>query len=199
MNIHNLLDFISLTIKFRDVERKIYATGTTRNENDAEHSYQLAMLAWYILSQGNYSLDLHKVLRYALIHDFVEVYAGDAWFYRSKEESRKKEALEAESAQRLQKEFPEFTDFHETIADYEKRQDPESRFVYALDKLIPILNVYLDGGKNWKKHGVTFDALLEAKTSKIKVSPEVEPFYQELLSILKEHKDMFHVEHTKEK
>ena len=194
MNLNSLLDFVSLTIRFRDVERMIYATGTDRNENDAEHSYQLAMLAWYVLSVGKYNLNTDLIIKYALVHDFVEVYAGDTWFYRSKEESQKKEALEAASAKRLKKEFPEFEDFHKTITDYEKRNDPESRFVYALDKLIPILNVYLDGGRNWKKHKVTLESLLQAKTSKIGISPEIKPFYDELITILENHTDMFHVE-----
>ncbi|MEX0652148.1 MAG: HD domain-containing protein [Candidatus Paceibacterota bacterium] len=194
MNIDSIFKFVTLINKFRDVERLIYATGLDRNENDAEHSYQLAMTAWYILSEGKYTLNKDLIIKYALVHDFVEVYAGDTWFYRSESDNIEKKEREKQSAIRLNKEFPEFPDFHETIEDYENQIDNEGRFVYALDKLLPIINVYLDKGRNWKKHKVTLQMLIDGKTTKIAVSPEIEAYYKELLLILEEHKDMFHVE-----
>lgn len=194
MNIHSLINFISLTNKFRAVRRIISIKNEGRKENDAEHSYQLAMVSWYILSGGNYSLNKDLVLKYALAHDFVEVYAGDVWFYRSISEDSDKKKREKESAARLKKELPEFDDFHKCIEDYENQLDTESRFVYALDKILPIVNIYLDGGDNWKEHRVTIDALIENKTPKIAISPEIKPYYNELVTILKNNKDMFHVE-----
>lgn len=198
MNIHSILDFITLTNKFRAVKRVVFIKDEGRLENDSEHSYQLAMLSWYLLSEKKTGIDKDLVIKYALIHDFVEVYAGDTWFYRSKAEDESKKKLEAESAIQLKSDLPEFIDFHQLIEDYENQINPESRFVYALDKIIPIMNIYLDGGDNWKEHKVTLDNLIKNKTPKIAVSPEIEPYYNELVAILKDNKDMFHVEHEQD-
>lgn len=195
MNIYSILDFVTLTNKFRAVERFIYVPNRKNNENDSEHSYQLAMLAWYLLSEESYGLNKDLVIQYALIHDFVEVHAGDVWSFRSNEESNKKRKREEEAILRLKKEIPEFSDLHERIDDYEKRIDRESRFVYALDKLIPILNIYLDGGKLWQEKKITLDRLMKIKTPKIALSPEIEPYYREFVTILEENKGMFHEKH----
>ncbi|MCW9054529.1 MAG: HD domain-containing protein [Candidatus Pacebacteria bacterium] len=192
MDVDEILDFVSLLNKFRAVTRIVTVAGENRDENDAEHSFQLAMLAWYILSSGKYDLDKDLVIKYALIHDFVEVHAGDTSFYRSESESNEKKRRENESAKRLQGDFGRFEDLHELIERYEERNDQESRFVYALDKVVPILNIYLDGGSDWRKHQVTLDMLIEAKESKVALSPEVETFYRELLKILKENRHLFH-------
>lgn len=197
MNIHSILDFIALTNEFRAVERLIYVpngdTNREINENDAEHSYQLTMLAWYLLSNEDYGLNIDLVIKYALIHDFVEVYAGDTDFYRSDKESNNKKKREKEAAFRLKKEIPGFQDLHASIEDYEDQIDREARFVYALDKLVPILNIYLGGGKLWKDKEVTLERLLEAKIPKIAISPEVESYFKEMVAILEDNKHMFHM------
>ena len=195
MNIHSILDFVTLTNKFRGVKRTIFTVGKGDPENDAEHSYQLTMLAWYIISSENIKLDRDLVIKYALVHDLVEVHAGDTYFYRSSKEAKDKEIREKESLKRIQEEFPDFNDIYELIHKYEERLDDESRFVYALDKLLPPMNIYLDGGRDWKKHKVTFKGLVDNKTPKIALSPEIERYYKEFLVILEENRDTFHVEH----
>ncbi len=90
MNIHSILDFTKLLNKFRAVKRIVFTVGEGEPENDAEHSYQLAMLSWYIISAENLKLDKNLVIKYALVHDLVEVYAGDTYFYRSDKEEKDK-------------------------------------------------------------------------------------------------------------
>lgn len=192
MNIHSILDFVTLTNKFRGVKRVIFTVGEGEPENDAEHSYQLVMVAWYIISSENLTLDKDLVIKYALVHDLVEVYAGDTYCYRSDNEEKDKIKREEASLSRIQKEFPQLDDMYELIRNYEKKLDNESRFVYALDKLLPIMNIYLDGGRDWKHDKITLANLLENKTPKIAISPEIEPYYKEFMVILKENKDMFH-------
>ncbi len=178
MDLDKLLGFFRIMTSFQQVQRALYGHGENRKENDVEHSYQLAMVAWYIISLKKLSLNLDKVLRYALVHDFVEVYAGDTYFYgdRSGKEEREKAAHE-----RLKSEFPELVDFHSVIDLYEKRADPESVFVYALDKLLPVVNIYLDNGRTWKEYGITRDMLIGNKKEKISISPEVYAFFEELI------------------
>ncbi|MES2953373.1 MAG: HD domain-containing protein [Patescibacteria group bacterium] len=182
MNLDSLLRFVALTHEFQKIERKLYVAGLSRKENDVEHSYQLALLAWYVVSTQKISLDVDKVIRYAMVHDFVEVFAGDTFFFG---ERSGKEEREREAALRLQKEYPEFSELHEWIAAYESKADPESLFVYALDKVVPILNIYLDGGRTWKEHGITFEQLFLNK-QKVINEPRVRVLFDELMARLRD-------------
>jgi len=75
---------------------------------------------------------------------------------------------------------------------YEKRGDEESRFVYALDKIQPVLNIYTDGGRTWREIGITIQMLIDAKKDKVALSPEVEECFEDLVSLLKkEEKHLF--------
>ena len=74
------------------------------------------------------------------------------------------------------------------ITQYEKREDEESRFIYALDKVVAPINIYLDGGKLWKVKGVTFDELLEQKTPKVAEHPEVKKYFDQLVVLLEKEK-----------
>lgn len=192
MNINSILDFIKLLNTFRTVKTVRLTVGEGESENDAEHSYQLTMLAWYIISARNLTLDKDLVIKYALVHDLVEVYAGDAHFYSSNAEEKAKRDREKKSFERIQDEFPGLDDVYELIHKYEERIDIESRFVYALDKLLPVMNIYLDGGRDWRYHKITLDDLVRCKTPKIAVSSEIEPYFKEFLVILEENRDMFH-------
>lgn len=193
--IEDLFRFNKLLNDFRGVERQIHIQGDERKENDAEHSYGLAMFAWYIVSSKKLSLDLDKVIRYALAHDLVEVYAGDVFFFKSfqDEKVRKiKKEKEAEACVRITKEFPEFKELHNTMIAYERREDVESRFVYALDKILPILNIYQAGGRTWREHKVTLEMLLNGKREKVALDPEIKKYFDELVQILKQHeKELF--------
>ncbi len=184
--LEKLLQFTKILSEFRAIERMIPVQGTDRFENDTEHSYDLAMLAWYIVSTTETNLDQDKVIRYALVHDFLEVYAGDTYIY-SKDAAHlaSKHEREAAAIVKLRETLAEFPNLHETIASYETRSDAESRFVYALDKIEPILQVYLDQGKAWKKQKITRKMIIEQKQDKVALSPEVEPYFDELMKLLK--------------
>lgn len=188
----NLLQFITLTKQFRSVKRRIeFKDGT--NENDAEHSYQLAMTAWYIIEANNLKLDVGLVMKYALAHDLVEVYAGDTPSEVHKEfegERNTKHQREEEAAHRLQKEFVEFAGLHDIIERYEKREDEESKLVYALDKIMPILNIYLEDGHSWRKFGVKVDDVIKYKKDKIAESPTIQKYFDMLVPLIKNLPDL---------
>lgn len=185
IRLSSLLDFSKLVNKFQGVERVVRVPGTEKRENDVEHSYHLAMLAWYIADSNGLPFDKNLLLKYALVHDFVEVYAGDTYIYSKNQHDHdsKKEREEA-SRLRIEKELPEFKELHETIVEYEKQESKESRFVYVLDKLHPAFQVYLDGGRDWRKHEITLAMLIEKKANKAALSPELLPYWEELLAIL---------------
>lgn len=167
-------------------------------ENDAEHSYQLTMLSWYIVDV--FGLDLNKdlVLKYSLVHDLVETYAGDTYIFDKNENLHtSKEEREHQALERIKSEFPEFSELWRYIVGYEKKLDNESKFVYALDKIIPVINIYLDWGKTWKNLDIfqivlTLKKLRENKDPKVRIYPELYRFWEEFCEILeKNQKDLF--------
>lgn len=186
----DILKFSRLLETFKQVERATPSfTGSKRRENDAEHSYELAMLAWYLIDSQKLKLDKAKVLQYALCHDLIEVHAGDTWFFsKDKKEVSSKMLREKKAAAKLKKDFPQFKSLHEMIHTYEEREDKESRFVYALDKIHPIIKIYFDNGSVWKERKVSFEMLMEGKISKVAVSPEVKEIFDQLVKILKKNR-----------
>ncbi len=167
IEIQQLLNFSELIYAFERVARMDVVPGTDRHENDAEHSYHLAMLAWYISDVYKLDLDTEKLLKYALTHDLVEAYAGDTPAYGGNQSLVTKHDREASAQMQIQKEFPDFYELNSSIDMYEKRNDPESAFIYALDKIIPILVCYAGKGKAWKKWDVTFEKVCDVKRSKV--------------------------------
>lgn len=187
-----ILKFVEVLNEFRKVERTIYIRGGDRRENDSEHSYQLAMLAWYIAEADKLPLDTTKLIRYALLHDLVEVYAGDTFIYADQEHLDSKDTREKDALLRLRTELPEAGGFWDCIDAYEKREDAESRFIYALDKVYPLISIYLNGGREWKEWNVTLEMLFENKADKVAFSPEIEKYFHELITLLqKEHGNLF--------
>ncbi len=184
-----LLKFVKLTQEFRAVKRKIALPKENREENDAEHSYQLAIVAWYLISTQGLKLDLSLALRYALVHDLVEVYAGDTPAIQKgyEEVQRTKHEREEKAALRLRKEFGEFPEMHALIDAYELRPDEESKFIYALDKIIPVMNIYLDEGHSWKIHNISLDDIIENKKNKVLVSEEVKKYFDKIVERLREN------------
>lgn len=192
--LNKLISFVKLLNALQKVERVVRVQGSERWENDQEHSYSLAMLAWYILDTGKFPLDREKVLCYALAHDLVEVYAGDTYVYsEDKELLASKPERERLAAERLVAEFPEVPEMHMAIRGYVTRGDAESRFVYALDKIEPLLKMYLDGGRTWQEKGISLDMLYQNKKDKVALSPEIQPYFDELMTLLQtEEKRLFY-------
>lgn len=186
MSLDRLLSFVSLTHRFQQVKRQMYVTGEDRYENDLEHSGQLALVAWYFAQSQTLDLDTDKLVKYAMIHDLVEAYAGDTYIFADADHVATKAEREAAAMETLRQNFPEFSDLHSMLHDYETRADKESVFIYAMDKLLPVFNIYLDGGRTWKvKDAVTFDRMHQNKAEKIAVSPEVDQYYQQIVEILR--------------
>lgn len=191
--LNDVLQFTTLLNKFQEVERVVYLPGRDRRENDGEHSYQLAMLAWYIVERGPINLNKDLVVKYALIHDLVEVYAGDTYIYsKNHNDLESKQEREEKARIRIEEEFPAFTGLHAMIQNYEKRSDKESCFVYVLDKIHPVLQLYLDNGRMWREEGVTLKMLLDKKKDKIHLAEELRPLWNELEKLLTENEnDLF--------
>ena len=184
MNV-NPLELIGFLTDFQSIERRIYIPKLGRNENDTEHSYNLSMAAWLIIAEDELPLDVDLVIKYALVHDLVEVYAGDT-FALDDEQIQVKAAKEHAALQRL-KGNKLTADIAGLIEQYESLDDEESRFVYALDKLMAAFTIVHGKLPIWQEHGITQGIWQERFQAKILKSPYLKPYLEEFFKLLKEN------------
>lgn len=184
-DLFRLLELQKLLLQFSQTDRVIHRrhNGKFIQENDTEHSYNLAITAWY-LAHYFPELDKDKLLRYALVHDLVEVHAGDTYIYGDADHLASKEAREAAALSKLEEEWPDFPDMTEDIRAYESRETEEAKFIYALDKIMPIMIIYISEGHSWKLGGITAEQLHAAKEHKVAVSKDIKPYYDALYRLL---------------
>ncbi len=137
------------------VRRNLLADGS-RNENSAEHSWHLAMVAMAMAPHAAEPVDIERVIRILLVHDIVEVDAGDVDIY-DVEGRKAKEAEEVAAADRIFALLPEpqGAELRALWDEYEARSTPEARFAYACDRLQPLMLNLATGGSTWQARGVT--------------------------------------------
>jgi len=149
------LQFILEIDRLKSVLRRSYLINIDRHENSAEHSWHLAVAAMVLAEHANEKIDVSKVVRLVLVHDLVEIDAGDTFIYDDAANVGKP-AREQEAANRLFGLLPEeqAQSFMALWREFEDRQTAEAKFAFALDRLMPILhNVFTQGG-SWKEHGI---------------------------------------------
>lgn len=180
-----LADVQKFIADFAKVTRAVPLATTNTAENDVEHSYGLAMTAWFLHSHIAPELDLAKILQYALAHDVVEIHAGDTYVFDAAAVATK-DIRERDALEQLRTEWPDFTEMTDATAAYADKRNEEARFVYAIDKLLPIIMIELDDAKTiWQHKQVTL-AMERAHKKTILQSDIVAPYYEKLLSWLDE-------------
>ena len=150
------LDFILESDKEKNIFRQTHLSGHGRNENDAEHAWHMAIMAYLLQEYSNEKIDVARVMLMCLIHDVVEIDAGDTYAYDA-EGLKTQKAREEAAKERLYSMLPEDqkADLVTIFDEFEERKTPEAKFARALDNLQPlILNNSNDGG-DWKNHDVT--------------------------------------------
>ena len=180
-----ILDF---SYSYAAIDRDLMYPNRERPENDAEHSYQLCLVAWTIIQTDKLALDTSKVFKLCLAHDLVEVYSGDVPLW-GKTGHTEKEEKEAEALVSIRNDFNEVQEIADVIAEYKERKTEEAKFVYGLDKLLPFLNQLQTGGKIWKNHKVTLDQVIEKSNKYAEVSEPLKIYFMEAIKHLKEHSD----------
>lgn len=191
--LNKTLSFLKLTRDLEKVERTMFRPDNDRAENDVEHSYQVAMMAWYLSEQFKLPLSKEKLFKYGLAHDLVEVYAGDTPAFLKNNTNtnthESKKEREAKAFERIKSEFGYFTDLIETIESYEEMKDEEAVFIYELDKIIPTLNAYLDDGYGWNKFNITLEEIAAEKRKKMTKVKELVDLLEEMLQRFEEEKE----------
>ncbi|NBD74031.1 HD domain-containing protein [Patescibacteria group bacterium] len=187
-----LVDFVDFTLAFRAVERDLVIKNKDGFENDAEHTCQLALVAWYLNETHSLGLSTEKLLRIALAHDLVEVYAGDVSVYNNDAISaRDKQIAEAEALASIETRFPHVSGVHEAIEEYKAQASDEAKCIKSLDKIAPGISIYLDQGRYWKTHAVTLERMKRVVTPKAITYEPVAHLWHELLARLEAEHDRY--------
>ena len=155
------IEFIVEIDRLKQVDRQTVLMDGSRRENDAEHSWHLAVMAVLLAEYAREEVDLLKVVKMALVHDLVEIDAGDTFCY-DEEANADKAERERRAADRIFQLLPEDLagEIDALWEEFEARETPEARFAAALDRLQPLLHNYRTGGATWKPHGVTCDRVI---------------------------------------
>ncbi|MCM2997305.1 HD domain-containing protein [Paenibacillus cellulositrophicus] len=153
------IEFIREIDKLKTIYRQSYLMDKSRHENDAEHTWHITLMAWLLEEHlDQRKVNLLRVMKMLLVHDLVEIDAGDTFAYDEKGQEGKFER-EMAAAKRIFGLLP-VDQRDEMLAlwlEFEQRETLESRYAAAMDRIQPLLHNYFTGGKAWQEHGVTAD------------------------------------------
>lgn len=149
------------TDRLKQVIRRNYNADSRRRENTAEHSWQITLMALSLAEHSDETIDTLKVLKMLLIHDLVEIDAGDTYLY-GEDDAGNKEKKEQAAAQRIFGILPEDQQqaYQQLWEEFEAIESPEARFAKAIDRLMPILNNYYSNGRSWKENGISREQVI---------------------------------------
>lgn len=150
------LEFALEIDKVKNVFRQTHLSGYGRNENDAEHSWHMAVMAYLLREYANEKIDVAKVMLMCLLHDIVEIDAGDTYAY-DEEGLKTQKSRENAAKERIFSILPEEQkiEFSALFEEFEAYETPESKFAHAMDNLQPLLLNNSNGGRDWRAHEVT--------------------------------------------
>jgi putative hydrolase of HD superfamily len=177
------IQFVVEIDKLKGVLRQTWLMDGSRRENDAEHSWHLALMAVLLAEYAaEPNLDLLRVVKMLLVHDLVEIDAGDTFVY-DKAGARDKAAREQKAAQRIFNILPpdQAGALRGLWDEFEARQTPEARFAAALDRLQPILHNYHTQGKAWRAHGITSEEVIAHNRHMAEGAPRLWQYARDLI------------------
>ncbi len=150
------LEFILEIDKEKKIFRQTHISGYERNENDAEHAWHMAVMAYLLREYSDEPVDITRVMLMCLIHDVVEIDAGDTYAYDS--EGKKTQKIREEAAkERLYSMLPDDQkeELMAVFEEFEACETPEARFARAMDNLQPLMLNDSNDGRDWVQHGVS--------------------------------------------
>jgi len=154
------LDFLIEADKMKSILRQTLLIDKSRRENDAEHSWHIALMAMTLAEYAPFEISLDRVIRMALVHDLVEIYAGDTFAYDTAGYQSKDER-ENEAADKLFSLLPKEQScvYRALWEEFDAMQTPDAIYASAIDRLQPFINNSLTDGHTWVQHGVTVDKI----------------------------------------
>jgi 5'-deoxynucleotidase YfbR-like HD superfamily hydrolase len=200
-DIQKLVHEIALPFYLINRDMDIQITDTKhRKETDAEHAWSIALVACSIAPLIDEKLDVGKIAQIAIVHDLVEIHAGDISIWGAEEDLSQKEKREEEALKKIEEEFRNFPWLIENIRDYEQKNSNEARFVYAVDKLVPFFFRILVKPTPFERIQITQDAFeegIEKSRIKAKNHPAISQYFEDMLEVFLDHPEYFYVEEPK--
>ncbi|BCM88540.1 hypothetical protein IAD21_00373 [Abditibacteriota bacterium] len=179
------LRFLLEADKLRRIERQTFISDSSRRENSAEHSWHLA-LALLLFSDAAQAINvnLERAIQIALVHDLVEIYAGDTFVYADDAAQISRLEDERAAATRLfgMLDDEQNAEFRALWEEYEFKTSPEARFVATFDRLCPMLLNFATQGRAWRKHGVSVGQVRERTLPDLESVPELHAWADEMLN-----------------
>ena len=185
------LDFIVKIDEEKNILRQTHLSHHGRRENDAEHAWHMAIMAYLLQEYANQEVDIGRVMILCLIHDIVEIEAGDTYAYD--EEAKKTQAeRERKAAEHLFAMLPEdqCRMMHELFDEFEHGDTPEARFARAMDNFQPLLLNDANQGESWMEHDVARSSI-DARQKK--TADGSKQLYEVIESILDRHMELGHI------
>ena len=179
------LDFALEIDREKNIFRQTHLSGHGRNENDAEHAWHMAIMAYLLREYSNEAIDIARVMIMCLIHDIVEIEAGDTYAYDT-EHKKTQKAREDAAKEKLYSMLPE--DQKEELTalfdEFEEGLTAEAKFARAMDNLQPLLLNNSNDGADWREHQVTAEQVYGRQS---KTEAGSERLYEVTDRIIKEH------------
>ncbi|MYT29625.1 MULTISPECIES: HD domain-containing protein [unclassified Streptomyces] len=176
------IEFIIEVDRLKDVFRQSPLLAANRKENDAEHSWHLALMTLVLAEYADEPIDTSKVLALVVLHDLVEIYAGDTFLYDSAAAADQEEREQAAADQLFALLPPDQQAHFRSLWDeFEGRRTPEARFAKAMDRLQPLLLNYGNRGGTWRTPGVTERDVLTRKSVIKDASADLWRYAQDLI------------------
>jgi putative hydrolase of HD superfamily len=151
------IDFLIEADKLKTIIRRNYISDGSKRENDAEHSWYFALAAMVLSEYANNEVDVHKVIKMSIIHDLVEIYAGDTFIYdeNGKESQTEREQIASEKIFGLLPEDQKIY-FLELWNEFESNSTNESKFARSIDRIVPVLLNIKSNGLGWKENKIGY-------------------------------------------
>ncbi|MDK2805495.1 MAG: hypothetical protein PWQ94_659 [Thermoanaerobacterium sp.] len=176
------IEFLKEIDKIKQIFRQTLLMDGTRHEDDAEHSWHLAMMAMVLSEYAKEKVDVSHVIKMVLVHDIVEIDAGDTFVYDEKGYEDKEER-EKKAAERIFNILPQdqANEIKALWEEFEERKTPDAKFASALDRMQPIIHNYYTNGHSWREHGVKSHQVLERNKIVGEIAPELWQFINDIL------------------
>ncbi|MDE6357851.1 MAG: HD domain-containing protein [Eubacteriales bacterium] len=156
------MEFLIEIDKLKNIFRRSFISDKSRRENDAEHSWHMAMYAIILEEYAPKGIDILKVIKMALVHDLIEIYAGDTFLF-DEEMIKSKQKREKEAAEKIYSMLPDeqCMEIKALWEEFEEKQSNEAIFCATLDGIQPIMLNYLTEGGTWKEYNIKKDMVLK--------------------------------------
>lgn len=176
--INQLLRFTAEVDKMTGISRRTMLLNKSRRENDAEHSWHIAVMAMLFKDYAPAGCDVARAVQMCIVHDLVEIYAGDTFAYDVSANLGKEEREKA-AADRLFGELPEHLgkQFRLLWEEFDKMETPDAKYAAAMDRLQPFLHNTLTDGQTWKEGKPSVDMVEKRLGPALELIPEIKGWY----------------------